>query len=154
MSFDTKKKYFKKFLNFLKAYPEFSVAQSSLDMKFFRLLRHFEIKPINPTYISRAVLAAVGNVPLPLSYHKRAGAGEAQAAVRKCAVISGQGFVSRALLPSFDKKHDLRIPVKNAGTSRDTKEWDPTGEITQERQFRVKTHIVNPMTWLFSWRGT
>lgn len=44
-------------------------------MKFFRLLRHFEIKSVNPTHISRAILVAVGNVPLPISYHKRAGLG-------------------------------------------------------------------------------
>lgn len=87
------------------------MGQSSFDMKFFRLLRRFEIKSVTPTHISRAIFVAVGNVPLPILPQKSR-TGEALAGVRKCAVISGQGFLGRALLPSFDKKHNVRIPVK------------------------------------------
>lgn len=115
------------------------MGQGSFDMKFLRLLRHFEIKSVNPTDISRAVLVALGNVPLPVSHHKGAGAGEALAGVRNCAVIAGQGFLSRALLPSSDKKHNLRIPVENAGTSRDTKEWDPNGREPRKGNLGKKT---------------
>lgn len=104
--FDMKKKY----LKFLKTCPEFSVGQSSFDMKFFRLLGHFEVKSTDPSDISRAELAAVGKVPLPVCCHEGAGAGEALPGPG-----NARGLLSWALLPSFDKKHNLEFLCRKRG---------------------------------------
>ena len=59
-----KKKFYKHALNC-------QWGQSNFDMKFFRILRHFQIKSINLTHISHWTLVAFINVSLPVSYRER-----------------------------------------------------------------------------------
>lgn len=120
------------------------MGQSSLGMKLFRLrqfkfrmLRHFGIKSVDPGSISRAVLVAVGIVPWPISYHKRAraGSGPAQEMCSDC----WAGICEQSIAALLWQKHNLRIALKTAATSGTPKRE----EITQKKQFGKKTHIVD-----------
>lgn len=120
------------------------MGQSSFDIKFLRLPRHFEIKSMNPT----PILGALVNVPLPVSSHKRSGIGNwgGSGWSQNSAVISGQS--SAALLWQ-------KAQFPNRSGKLCNFQGHQRGEmITQNWQFREKNTLLTNDLIVFWARNT
>lgn len=75
-------------------------------------------------------------------YHKRAGLGRLWLESGNVQWFLGRDFWAEHCCPPLTKSTTWEFPWSGtgAGTSRDTKESDPNGEITQNGQFREKPH--------------